>query len=137
MIPEGLVLLTSTVLAISVIRLSKYNVLVREIYCIETLARVDTICLDKTGTLTKGEMEVNKIVPLNMTNMTDIQNALGMLSYHMENDNQTMEAISKKYKQNNNNKPIEIVPFSSQNKWSGISFEKEIRSINQEESFFH
>ena len=58
MIPEGLVLLTSTVLAISVIRLSKQKVLVQELYCIETLARVDTLCLDKTGTLTEGTMEV-------------------------------------------------------------------------------
>ena len=54
MIPEGLVLLTSTVLAVSVIRLSKSKVLVQELYCIETLARVDTLCLDKTGTLTEG-----------------------------------------------------------------------------------
>ena len=73
MIPEGLVLLTSTVLAISVIRLSKYKVLVQELYCIETLARVDTICLDKTGTLTKGEMEVSKIVPaFRLTKMSEM-----------------------------------------------------------------
>ncbi len=125
MIPEGLVLLTSTVLAISVIRLSKYKVLVQELYCIETLARVDTICLDKTGTLTKGEMEVSKIVPLFMTKMSDITDALGLMSYHMEVDNQTMEAISKKYARKNDYKVVEIVPFSSQAKWSGISFEKE------------
>lgn len=125
MIPEGLVLLTSTVLAISVARLSKYKVLVQELYCIETLARVDTICLDKTGTLTKGEMEVSKLVPLNLTKMSDITDALGLMSYHMDNDNQTMEAISKKYARKNDYKVLEIVPFSSSNKWSGISFEKE------------
>lgn len=125
MIPEGLVLLTSTVLAISVIRLSKYNVLVQELYCIETLARVDTICLDKTGTITKGEMEVSKLVPLNGTNMNEIVDALSMMSYHMDNDNQTMEAISKKYARKNDHKVLEIVPFSSQAKWSGISFEEE------------
>ena len=123
MIPEGLVLLTSTVLAISVIRLSKYNVLVQELYCIETLARVDTICLDKTGTITKGEMEVSKLVPLNGTEMNEIVDALSMMSYHMDNDNQTMEAISKKYARRNDHKVLEIVPFSSQAKWSGISFE--------------
>ncbi len=125
MIPEGLVLLTSTVLAISVIRLSKYKVLVQELYCIETLARVDTICLDKTGTLTKGEMEVSNVVPLNLTKMSDITDALGLMSFHMESDNQTMEAISKKYSRENDYKVSEIVPFSSQAKWSGISFEKE------------
>ena len=123
MIPEGLVLLTSTVLAISVIRLSKYNVLVQELYCIETLARVDTICLDKTGTITKGEMEVSKLVPLNGNSMSDIMDALGLMSYHMDSDNQTMEAISKKYARRNDYKVLEIVPFSSQSKWSGISFE--------------
>ena len=123
MIPEGLVLLTSTVLAISVIRLSKYNVLVQELYCIETLARVDTICLDKTGTITKGEMEVSDLVSLNGTSMNEIVDALSMMSYHMANDNQTMEAISKKYARRNDHKVLEIVPFSSQAKWSGISFE--------------
>ena len=64
MIPEGLVLLTSTVLAVSVIRLGKKRVLVQDLYCIETLARVDTICLDKTGTLTEGELELDKIIKL-------------------------------------------------------------------------
>ncbi len=125
MIPEGLVLLTSTVLAVSVLRLSKYNVLVQELYCIETLARVDTICLDKTGTITEGKMDVSDIVPLNGTNMSEITDALGLMSYHMNGDNQTMNAISEKYARENDYKVLKIVPFSSKNKWSGISFEKE------------
>lgn len=123
MIPEGLVLLTSTVLAISVIRLAKYNVLVQEIYCIETLARVDTICLDKTGTLTKGEMEVSKIVSLDLIDMDEIKRILGIISYHMDKDNETMSAIYKKFAFKNKKKVLEIVPFSSDKKWSGISFE--------------
>lgn len=61
MIPEGLVLLTSSVLAVGVMRLSKHKVLVQDIYCIETLARVDTLCLDKTGTITEGTFEVEKL----------------------------------------------------------------------------
>ena len=65
MIPEGLVLLTSSVFAVSIIRLSKYNVLVQELYCIENLARIDTLCLDKTGTITKGVFEVTGIYPAN------------------------------------------------------------------------
>ncbi len=64
MIPEGLILLTSTVLAVAVIRLSRRQVLVQSLYCIETLARVDVLCLDKTGTITTGKMEVAKVVPV-------------------------------------------------------------------------
>ena len=123
MIPEGLVLLTSTVLAIGVIRLSKYRVLVQELYCIETLARVDTICLDKTGTITEGKMDVSKVVSLNGTMMDEITDALGIISYHMQDDNQTMNAISKKYLRKNDYNVNEIVPFSSKEKWSGISFD--------------
>ena len=62
MIPEGLVLLTSVVLAVSVIRLSQHKTLVQELYCIETLARVDTLCLDKTGTITEGTMQVDQLI---------------------------------------------------------------------------
>lgn len=58
MIPEGLILLTSVVFAVSIIRLSQHKTLVQELYCIETLARVDVLCLDKTGTITEGTMEV-------------------------------------------------------------------------------
>ena len=64
MIPEGLILLTSVALAVGVVRLGKKGTLVQELYGIETLARVDTLCLDKTGTLTKGEMEVQELIPL-------------------------------------------------------------------------
>ena len=125
MIPEGLVLLISTVLAISVIRLSKYNVLVQELYCIETLARVDTICLDKTGTLTTGEMNVSRIVPLGKFSEKEVEEVLGSVSFHMDNDNQTMDALSKRFEKEDDKKVLEIVPFSSQAKWSGISFENE------------
>ena len=60
MMPSGLFLLTSVALAVGVIRLAQNNTLVQELYCIETLARVDTLCLDKTGTITDGTMEVKK-----------------------------------------------------------------------------
>ena len=64
MVPEGLILLTSSVLALAVIRLSQHNVLVQQLYCIETLAHVDTLCLDKTGTITSGAMEVEGLTVL-------------------------------------------------------------------------
>ena len=68
-----LVLLTSTVLAVSVIRLSKSKVLVQELYCIETLARVDTLCLDKTGTLTEGRMEVSGLLGVKNEILDDVE----------------------------------------------------------------
>ena len=79
MIPEGLVLLTSTVLAVSVIRLSKSNVLVQELYCIETLARVDTLCLDKTGTLTEGSLQVEKIIATMSSQQEKLKNYIAVI----------------------------------------------------------
>lgn len=124
MIPEGLVLLTSTVLAVSVIRLSKTKVLVQELYCIETLARVDTLCLDKTGTLTEGKMEVKKIVPLHSSEK-EIENILANLANHSTDHNATIEAIRDgHYPIHVKWNPTKIIPFSSQTKWSGIHFEE-------------
>ena len=122
MIPEGLVLLTSTVLAVSVIRLAKSKVLVQELYCIETLARVDTLCLDKTGTLTEGSMEVKDIVAIN-TNNENLTNILANLSKFSTDSNSTISAI-REYNCTliNEFKPVNIIPFSSKTKWSGIYF---------------
>ncbi len=124
MIPEGLVLLTSTVLAVSVVRLSKYKVLVQELYCIETLARVDTLCLDKTGTITEGKMEVKDLVPLNST-MENMQNILSAIGKYSEDTNSTIDAIRENCRNNVEWKAIDKVAFSSIKKWSGITFEKE------------
>ncbi len=121
MIPEGLVLLTSTVLAVSVVRLSKYNVLVQELYCIETLARVDVICFDKTGTLTEGKMEVSQYI-----NLSKIDEKKYIKEFcNVLNDNITMNAITEKYGTSNNFIVEEIVPFSSEKKWSGVTFKNE------------
>ena len=125
MIPEGLVLLTSTVLAVSVVRLSKSKVLVQELYCIETLARVDTLCLDKTGTLTEGKMEVKDYIPITKEKKY-MNNILANIAKYSEDENATMEAIKDKFKKIKNKfKPITKVPFSSKDKWSGIFFENE------------
>lgn len=122
MIPEGLVLLTSTVLAVSVIRLSRNNVLVQELYCIETLARVDTLCLDKTGTITEGNMEVTDYIPQN--SKEEMETILSMLGTYSQDNNGTIEAIREKFKKKVDEKVVIEIPFSSDKKWSGISFEK-------------
>lgn len=115
MIPEGLVLLTSTVLAVSVIRLSKVRVLVQELYCIETLARIDTLCLDKTGTLTEGVMEVYDTIEYE-----DISEIVASFSMNLVHNN-TLDALDKKYGHNGivASKKEE---FSSSKKYSMISY---------------
>ena len=122
MIPEGLVLLTSTVLAVSVIRLSKSKVLVQDLYCIETLARVDTLCLDKTGTLTEGTMEVINYISLN-EDKKEMENILANVAKFSEDENATIMAIKDKFnKLKDEFIPNKKVAFSSETKWSGINF---------------
>lgn len=123
MIPEGLILLVSTVLAISVIRLSKYEVLVQDLYALETLARVDTLCLDKTGTITEGAMEVYDVKPVNNHGMNEIDVIMEAISTNLKDKNPTFKAINEKYGNNSNKKATEIIPFSSDRKYSGIKLE--------------
>ncbi len=120
MIPEGLVLLTSTVLAVSVIRLSKSRVLVQDLYCIETLARVDVICLDKTGTITEGNMEVVDYVSVR----DDSLKWVGTICNILKDDNPTSNAIRDKYKNKEDVLVKEKIPFSSSRKYSGIYTDK-------------
>lgn len=117
MIPEGLVLLTSTVLAVSVIRLSKAKVLVQELYCIETLARVDTLCLDKTGTLTEGIMEVYDVIKYDDI---DIKKIIASFSYNLVHNN-TLDALDKKFG-HDGIKANKKEEFSSNKKYSMINY---------------
>lgn len=125
MIPEGLILLVSTVLAISVLRLSKYNVLVQDLYSLETLARVDTLCLDKTGTITEGKMEVVDVLPINGHVVNEVDNALEIISTNLNDKNPTFKAINEKYGNTSNIKAIKTIPFSSDRKYSGVTLKNE------------
>lgn len=123
MIPEGLILLTSSVLAVGVLRLSKHKVLVQDIYCIETLARVDTLCLDKTGTITEGTFEIEKIVPQNGYSEKEISKAMCMLTGALSDNNETFKALKSYFAPSKTGSPAEkIIPFSSEKKWSGVHF---------------
>lgn len=120
MIPEGLVLLTSSVLALATIRLSRKKVLVQDLYSVETLARVDIICLDKTGTLTTGKMTVHDYTPIEKS----FESALASILSHQTSENQTITALKQKFSRKAKNEltePIlETIDFSSERKHSGI-----------------
>lgn len=123
MIPEGLILLVSTVLAISVLKLSKYNVLVQDLYSIETLARVDTLCLDKTGTITEGKMHIYDVVLAGSHKMEEIDSMMEALSTNLNDNNPTFIAINEKYGNNSPLKAIKTIPFSSEKKCSSVIFD--------------
>lgn len=122
MIPKGMILLTSSVLAVSIIRLSRNKVLVQEMYCIETLARVDVLCLDKTGTLTTDEMNVVDVIYFN-SDKEETSLALSSIVHASDEFNATLYAI-KDYAGNSDYVGCKkFYPFSSETKWSGGSFE--------------
>lgn len=122
MIPKGMILLTSSVLAVSVIRLSKKKVLVQEMYCIETLARVDVLCLDKTGTLTADSMDVTDVVSFGATD-DEIKTALSSIVSASDEINATLDAIKAYSKEIKPIKSSKFYQFSSETKWSGGNFE--------------
>ena len=121
MIPEGLVLLTSVALAVGVVRLAGHKTLVQELYCMETLARVDTLCLDKTGTLTEGKMEVTAVIPI--ASGADVEGTMGNLLHACQDENATALALRERFPEKNDWKSVYAVPFSSARKWSAACFE--------------
>jgi len=125
MIPSGLILLCSMVMALSTIRLGRKNILVQEMYCVETLARVNVLCLDKTGTITEGKMQVKKFVSVNEKyDDKRFKGELAQYIYAMENDNQTSLAIKDILKQPDTLwNCVERREFSSEKKWGMASFE--------------
>ena len=124
MIPEGLILLTSSVLALATIRLSRKKVLVQDLYSIETLARVDTIALDKTGTITTGKMTVHDYIPLEK----HFEKVLISILTHQTAENATTTALKQKFLKTTEIQEIsgitEVISFSSERKHSGIKTKK-------------
>ena len=120
MIPEGLILLVSTVLAVSTLRLSNKNVLVQELNSIETLARVDTICLDKTGTITEGNMFVYDVIPVNKHSMNEIDEVMEIISTNLNDNTPTFKAVKDKYNNKSFVKAKKVINFSSERKYSAV-----------------
>ena len=125
MIPEGLYLLTSVALAVSSMRLAKKKVLLHDMKSIETLARVDVLCVDKTGTITENKMKVEKIKAIDIENRDTFEELLAKFVYAMDESNNTMKAIRNYCKQTSKVIASEIIPFTSKNKYSGAVFEND------------
>lgn len=129
MIPEGLVLLTSATFIVSIIKLSKFDTLVQELCATEVLARVDVLCLDKTGTLTQGDLNLSEIKVIGDTDKLEVDRALAALVHNLPSKNPTQKAILDKYKEYDQNlKCIDKIPFSSKRKWGGLTFEGDLGS---------
>ncbi|MEU7718252.1 HAD-IC family P-type ATPase [Streptomyces tibetensis] len=124
MVPEGLVLLTSVAFAIGVIRLGRKQCLVQELPAIEGLARVDTVCLDKTGTLTEGGMDVTELRPLQGADETYVRKVLGALGASDPRPNASLKAIIDAYPAVEGWRCTEALPFSSARKYSGAAFDE-------------
>ncbi|MGV9254979.1 HAD-IC family P-type ATPase [Streptomyces sp. NPDC003697] len=122
MVPEGLVLLTSVAFAVGVIRLGRRQCLVQELPAIEGLARVDTVCLDKTGTLTEGGMNVTRVTPLNGQDDGCLRTVLGALGESDPHPNDSLRAIIDAFPDTGQWRCVQSLPFSSARKYSGATF---------------
>lgn len=124
MIPAGMFLLTSLALAASVIRLAKKQTLVQDLYCIEMLARVDVLCLDKTGTITDGSMQVNNVIEIKgFEGSNSLGEIIGSMLTATGDNNQTALALANKFGYSKALNPTAVLPFSSQRKLSAVTFE--------------
>ena len=125
MIPSGLLLLTTVALSMGMIRLAKYNTLVQDMYSLEMLARVNVLCLDKTGTITDGRMKVSDCILLNNTSDYGIDDILGSMLASLNDNNQTSIALYERFGHSSALQPIATLPFSSARKLSAVTFEGE------------
>jgi cation-transporting ATPase E len=123
MIPAGMFLLTSLALAVGVINLAKSNTLVQELYCIEMLARVDMLCLDKTGTITDGTMKTADVIEIKNNGKSTLREIMSSMLYALDNNNQTSVALGDYFGHECVMKPKSVLPFSSARKLSAVTFD--------------
>ena len=123
MIPEGLYLLTSIAMAASALKLSRDKVLVQDLSCIESLARVDVLCVDKTGTITEPDMEVEHLIPLSNAQPEYLEAILNAMYGTVEPDNATARAIHELFSGESDWVCKKRIPFSPENKWAAAVFE--------------
>ena len=123
MIPEGLYLLTTVALALAAMRLARNQVMLHDMKSVETLARVNVLCVDKTGTITEPKMAVEKAIQSPHYQGRDLEALLTDYAASMPVDNITAEALSQKYGQEGGGKAKAIIPFTSVNKYSGAVFD--------------
>ncbi|MBR5900366.1 MAG: HAD-IC family P-type ATPase [Clostridia bacterium] len=122
MIPSGMFLLTSVALAVGIIKLARHNTLVQDLYSREMLARVDTICFDKRGTITDGRMTVRNVFNLKEDDH-DIKDVISSMLFTLKDNNQTAIALCNKFGQDKIYQSITNLPFNSQRKLSAVTFE--------------
>ena len=122
MIPSGLLLLTSFAMAIGVMRLAKKQTLVQDLYSLEMLARVNVLCLDKTGTITDGRMTVNDCMILNNFVDYTLEEVMGSMLFALEDNNQTSIALYNRFGHSNALRATATIPFSSKRKLSAVTF---------------
>ena len=124
MIPEGLYLLTSVAMAVSAMKLAQQKVLVQDMNCIETLARVDVLCVDKTGTITEPKMEVQDVIPLDpqKDSPEQLEAVLAALYSGVEPENDTGRAMAEVFARKTDWQCLSRIPFNSQTKWSAAVF---------------
>lgn len=122
MLPKGLVLLTSVSLANGITRLAKKDVLIQDLYSLETLAHVDVLCLDKTGTITNGKMKVEQVFELDSLENCQIEKLMGSYLSASDDNNATFQALEDYFSKNNMYESINKISFSSLRKWSAVEF---------------
>ncbi len=124
MIPSGMFLLTSVALAVGIIKLAKYNTLVQDLYSLEMLARVDTLCFDKTGTITDGKMTVKEVIPLSdKFNRNQINEIMSSMIFQLKDNNQTAIALYNYFGEKSFFNAKTVIPFNSDRKLSAVTFE--------------